>query len=184
MVTKAKRRAAGSISAAKRRQLRTIARARAARSGVRALFVGPSGTGKTLAAENLARELGLDLHRVDLSGVVSKYIGETEKNLARVLDRAARSGAVLYFDEADALFGKRTGVKDSHDRYANLEVGYLLQRIERHDGVAILSTNSLRNIDAAFVRRVRHVLRFPQPVKRRQSGIRSPSRAVRSAKRS
>ena len=109
--------------------------------GVNALFAGASGTGKTLAAEVVAGELRLDLYRVDLSGVVSKYIGETEKNLARVFDAAEAGGAVLLFDEADALFGKRTEVRDSHDRYANIEVSYLLQRMEAYRGLAILTTN-------------------------------------------
>ena len=116
---------------------RTQPRAR----GSRALFAGASGTGKTMAAEVLARELGLDLYRIDLRRVVSKYIGETEKNLRRLFDAAEASGAILLFDEADALFGKRSEVKDSHDRYANIEVSYLLQRMEAYRGLAILTTN-------------------------------------------
>ncbi len=131
--------------------------------GVAALFAGPSGTGKTLAAEVVARELGLDLYRVDLARVVSKYIGETEKNLARIFDAAEAGGAVLLFDEADALFGKRSEVKDSHDRYANIEVAYLLQRMEAYRGLAILTSNAEGNLDAAFARRLRFVLRFPFP---------------------
>ena len=129
-------------------------------SGV-ALFHGPSGTGKTLAAIAIARDLDTQVLRIDLSRVVSKYIGETEKNLAAVFDDAERSGAVLLFEEADALFGKRSEVKDSHDRYANIEVAYLLQRIEAFAGVAILTTNARQNIDEAFVRRLRFVVEFP-----------------------
>src|SRR5262249_26205018 len=115
--------------------------------GISALFEGPSGTGKTMAAEILASELDLDLYRIDLSQVVSKYIGETERNLRRVFDAAESGGAVLLFDEADALFGKRTEVKDSHDRYANIEVSYLLQRMEAYRGLAILTTNRREAID-------------------------------------
>ena len=131
--------------------------------GISALFTGPSGTGKTMAAELLAGELDLDLYRIDLSRVVSKYIGETEKNLRRVFDAAENGGVILLFDEADALFGKRTEVKDSHDRYANIEVGYLLQRMEAYSGLAILTTNEKDALDAAFLRRLRFVLRFPFP---------------------
>jgi hypothetical protein len=131
--------------------------------GVSALFVGPSGTGKTMAAEVLARELRLDLYRIDLSAVVSKYIGETEKNLRRVFDAAEQGGAILLFDEADALFGKRSEVKDSHDRYANIEVGYLLQRMEAYRGLAILTTNLKSALDPSFLRRIRFVVQFPRP---------------------
>ena len=131
--------------------------------GTTALFAGSSGTGKTLAAEVLANQLSLDLWRIDLSGVVSKYIGETEKNLRSVFDAAEAGGAVLLFDEADALFGKRGEVKDSHDRYANIEVGYLLQRLESYRGLAILTTNLKDNLDGAFVRRLRFILDFPMP---------------------
>ncbi len=131
--------------------------------GIAALFAGESGTGKTLAAEVLANELHLDLYRIDLSAVVSKYIGETEKNLARVFDVAEDSGAVLLFDEADALFGKRSEVKDSHDRYANIEVSYLLQRMEAYRGLAILTTNQKTALDPAFHRRLRFVVNFPFP---------------------
>ncbi len=131
--------------------------------GITALFAGPSGTGKTLAAEVLANELRLDLYRVDLSQVVSKYIGETEKNLRRVFDAAEGGGAVLLFDEADALFGKRSEVKDSHDRYANVEVSYLLQRMEAYRGLALLTTNMKQAIDPAFLRRIRFVVTFPFP---------------------
>ena len=131
--------------------------------GISALFAGASGTGKTMAAEVLASELQLDLFRIDLSAVVSKYIGETEKNLRRVFDAAEAGGAILLFDEADALFGKRSEVKDSHDRYANIEVGYLLQRIETYRGLAILTTNFKQALDTAFLRRLRFVVQFPFP---------------------
>ncbi len=131
--------------------------------GIAALFVGQSGTGKTLAAEVIAQELGLDLYRIDLSQIVSKYIGETEKNLRRVFDAADEGGAVLLFDEADALFGKRTEVKDSHDRYANIEVSYLLQRMESYQGVSILTSNMRSALDNAFVRRLRFIIHFPFP---------------------
>ncbi|NPD27112.1 ATP-binding protein [Corallococcus exiguus] len=131
--------------------------------GISALFSGASGTGKTMAAEVLARELGLDLYRIDLSQVVSKYIGETEKNLRRVFDAAQEGGAILLFDEADALFGKRTEVRDSHDRYANIEVSYLLQQMEAYSGLAILTTNMKDALDTAFLRRLRFVVPFPFP---------------------
>lgn len=131
--------------------------------GISALFSGSSGTGKTMAAEVLARELRLDLYRIDLSAVVSKYIGETEKNLRRVFDAAEEGGAILLFDEADALFGKRSDVKDSHDRYANIEVSYLLQRMEAYRGLAILTTNMKQALDTAFLRRIRFVVQFPFP---------------------
>ena len=131
--------------------------------GLSALFAGPSGTGKTLAAEVLANELELDLYRIDLSSVVSKYIGETEKNLKKVFDAAEEGGAVLLFDEAEALFGKRSEVRDSHDRYANIEVGYLLQRMESYQGVAILTTNVKDFLDKAFQRRLRFTVEFPHP---------------------
>ena len=138
--------------------------ARGARGlGINALFAGPSGTGKTMAAEVLANELRLDLYRIDLSSVVSKYIGETEKNLRRVFDAAEEGGAILLFDEADALFGKRSEVKDSHDRYANIEVSYLLQRMETYRGLAILTTNLRSALDQAFLRRLRFVVLFPFP---------------------
>jgi SpoVK/Ycf46/Vps4 family AAA+-type ATPase len=131
--------------------------------GISALFHGVSGTGKTLAAEVLAASLRLDLYRIDLSSVVSKYIGETEANLRRVFDTAEESGAILLFDEADALFGKRSEVKDSHDRYANIEVSYLLQRMEEYRGLAILTTNLKSSLDTAFLRRLRFVVQFPFP---------------------
>ena len=136
--------------------------------GISALFGGPSGTGKTMAAQVMARSLGLELLRVDLAGVVNKYIGETEKKLREVFDACEDSGALLFFDEADALFGNRTQVKDAHDRFANIEIDYLLQRIERFDGVAILATNRRQDLDPAFVRRLRFVIEFlpPRPAER------------------
>jgi hypothetical protein len=131
--------------------------------GITALFAGPSGTGKTLAAEVLAHELDLMLLRIDLSQVVSKYIGETEKQLDEVFKAGERGGAILLFDEADALFGKRSDVKDSHDRYANIEVGYLLQRMESYRGLAVLTSNLKGSLDEAFLRRLRFVIQFPFP---------------------
>lgn len=131
--------------------------------GLVALFAGPSGTGKTTAAEAIARELRLDLYRIDLSAVVSKYVGETEKHLRRVFDAAEAAGAILLFDEADALFGKRSEVRDSHDRFANIEVSYLLQRVETYRGLAILTTNMRQALDQAFLRRIRFVVQFPFP---------------------
>ncbi|MBV9764992.1 MAG: ATP-binding protein [Acidobacteriaceae bacterium] len=131
--------------------------------GVSALFAGDSGTGKTLAAEVIARDLDLDMYRIDLSSVVSKFIGETEKNLRRVFDAAEEGGVVLLFDEADALFGKRSEVKDSHDRYANIEVSYLLQRMEAYQGLAILTTNLKASLDRSFQRRLRFIVNFPFP---------------------
>jgi SpoVK/Ycf46/Vps4 family AAA+-type ATPase len=131
--------------------------------GISALFAGESGTGKTMAAEVIANALNLDLYRIDLSAVVSKYIGETEKNLRQVFDEAEDGGAILLFDEADALFGKRSEVKDSHDRYANIEINYLLQRMEAYRGLAILATNMKSALDTAFMRRLRFVIKFPFP---------------------
>jgi AAA+ superfamily predicted ATPase len=131
--------------------------------GVGALFAGSSGTGKTLAAEIIARELGLELFKVDLSGVVSKYIGETEKNLESVFGAAEDANAILFFDEADALFGRRSEVRDAHDRYANIEVAYLLQKMEQYEGLAILASNLRSNLDEAFVRRLAFVVHFPFP---------------------
>ena len=131
--------------------------------GVIALFAGPSGTGKTMAADVLAGSLGLDLYKIDLSGVVSKYIGETEKNIGAIFDNAEQSNAVLLFDEADALFGKRSEVKDAHDRYANIETAYLLQRMEEYSGAVVLSTNLKMNLDEAFMRRMQFVVDFPMP---------------------
>ena len=127
------------------------------------MFSGASGTGKTMSAAVVARELGLDLFRIDLSAVVSKYIGETEKNLERIFKAAEGSNAILFFDEADALFGKRSEVKDAHDRYANIEVAYLLQRMETYDGVLILATNLAKHIDEAFSRRIHVEIDFPLP---------------------
>jgi SpoVK/Ycf46/Vps4 family AAA+-type ATPase len=131
--------------------------------GVSALFAGDSGTGKTMAAGVIANELELDLYHIDLSAVVSKYIGETEKNLRRLFDAAEAGGAILFFDEADALFGKRSEVKDSHDRYANIEINYLLQRMEAYRGLAVLATNMKSALDKAFLRRLRFVVDFQFP---------------------
>jgi SpoVK/Ycf46/Vps4 family AAA+-type ATPase len=131
--------------------------------GLSVLFAGPPGTGKTMAAEVLARALGLDLYKIDLATVISKYIGETEKNLARIFAEARTSNAILFFDEADALFGKRTQVKDAHDRYANVEISYLLQKMEEYEGVVILATNLHKNLDEAFVRRLHFTVEFPLP---------------------
>ena len=131
--------------------------------GVTVLFAGPPGTGKTMAAEVISGELGLDLYKIDLSTVVSKYIGETEKNLERIFNEAETSNAVLFFDEADSLFGKRSEVKDSHDRYANIEISYLLQRMEAYDGVTMLATNLRANLDEAFTRRLQFAVDFPFP---------------------
>ena len=162
------RKARASVAAHVRQQARVyeewgFARQSGRGLGVSALFAGPSGTGKTLAAEVIARELSLDLYRIDLSQVISKYIGETEKNLRAVFDAAEEGGAVLLFDEADALFGKRSEVKDSHDRYANIEVSYLLQRMEDYRGLAILTTNQKEALDKAFLRRLRFVVQFHFP---------------------
>jgi SpoVK/Ycf46/Vps4 family AAA+-type ATPase len=144
-------------------------------SGTVALFAGPSGTGKTLAAEVLAGELGLDLYKIDLSAVVSKYIGETEKNLERIFRAAAAGDLVLFFDEADALFGRRSEVSDARDRYANIEIAYLLQRLETYDGLVVLATNLQRNIDQAFLRRISVAIEFvvPEPAQRRAIWARS-----------
>jgi MoxR-like ATPase len=137
-------------------------------NGISALFGGPSGTGKTMAAQVLARSLGLDLYRVDLAGVINKYVGETEKRLRDVFDACERAGVLLFFDEADALFGSRMEIKDAHDRFANIEIDYLLQRIERFDGIAILATNRKNDLDPAFLRRMRFVVEFltPRPAER------------------
>jgi vesicle-fusing ATPase len=132
-------------------------------SGLAVLFAGPPGTGKTMAAEAIAAELDVPLYRIDLSQVVNKYIGETEKNLRRLFDAADSADVILFFDEADALFGKRTEVKDAHDRYANLEISYLLERMERFRGLAILATNRKKDLDEAFLRRLRFVVEFPLP---------------------
>ncbi len=139
--------------------------------GVAALFAGGSGTGKTMAAEVISVELERDAYQIDLASVVSKYIGETEKNLRRIFDAADESGAVLLFNEADALFGKRSEIKDSHDRYANLEVSYLLQRMESYEGVAILTTNMKHALDPAFLRRLRFIVQFPFPDAAQRLGI-------------
>ena len=131
--------------------------------GIAALFEGQSGTGKTMAAGIIGSALGLDVYQIDLSCVVSKYIGETEKNLSRIFEEAQDSSAILFFDEADALFGKRSEVKDAHDRYANIETAYLLQRMEEYSGIVILATNMRQNVDEAFVRRMRFIVHFPFP---------------------
>ncbi|MDR2356332.1 MAG: ATP-binding protein [Clostridiales Family XIII bacterium] len=131
--------------------------------GVRALFAGPPGTGKTMAAQIVANELGMELYRVDLSALVSKYIGETEKNIDEVFREAEKSGGILFFDEADAVFGKRGEQKDSHDKYANMQTAFLLQRVEDYDGVALLATNFVSNLDAAFIRRIQIRVDFPAP---------------------
>ena len=132
-------------------------------TGLSVLFSGPPGTGKTIAAEVLANDLDVDLYKVDLSGVVSKYIGETEKNLSRIFAEARSGNAILFFDEADALFGKRTEVSDAHDRYANIETSYLLQKMEEYEGIVVLATNLRQNIDDAFTRRIRFIVEFPFP---------------------
>jgi SpoVK/Ycf46/Vps4 family AAA+-type ATPase len=131
--------------------------------GLNVLFAGPPGTGKTMGAEVIAHELRLDLYRIDLSQIVSKYIGETEKNLDRIFTAAENSNAILFFDEADALFGKRSEVRDSHDRYANIEISYLLQKMEEYVGISILATNLRQNLDEAFVRRLQAIVEFPFP---------------------
>ena len=133
------------------------------RPGYRALFYGPPGSGKTFTASLLGKRTGKEVYRIDLSSVVSKYIGETEKNLGKVFSIAEGKEWILFFDEADALFGKRTGIKDSHDRYANQEVSYLLQRIEDYPGLVVLSTNQRINIDDAFARRFQSSIKFPMP---------------------
>jgi SpoVK/Ycf46/Vps4 family AAA+-type ATPase len=129
----------------------------------RVLFSGPPGTGKTMAAEVIAHEIQLDLYKVNLSGVVSKYIDETEKNLSKIFHEAEISNPILFFDEADALFGKRTEVSDAHDRYANIETTYLLQKMEGYGGVVFLATNLQENMDEAFTRRIRFIVQFPFP---------------------
>ncbi len=139
--------------------------------GINALFCGASGTGKTMAAGIIARDLALDLYKIDLSAVVSKYIGETEKQLSQIFQEARTSNAILFFDEADALFGKRSEVKDAHDRYANIETAYLLQKMEEYEGIVILATNFRRNMDEAFTRRMHHIIDFPFPDARMRERI-------------
>jgi SpoVK/Ycf46/Vps4 family AAA+-type ATPase len=131
--------------------------------GYRALFYGPPGTGKTLTATLLGKYTGKEVFRIDLSRVISKYIGETEKNLSKLFDKAENKNWLLFFDEADALFGKRTGIRDAHDKYANQEVAYLLQRIEGYNGLVILASNQRNNIDDAFIRRFQAIIHFPMP---------------------
>jgi SpoVK/Ycf46/Vps4 family AAA+-type ATPase len=131
--------------------------------GISVLFVGARGTGKSMAAEVLASELSLDLYRIDLSRVVSRYIGETEKTLNELFREAGTSNAILFFDEADALFDKRSEVRDPQDRYANIEINYLLQKLEKHEGIVILARNLIKDIDEAFLRRFRFIVQFPFP---------------------
>jgi SpoVK/Ycf46/Vps4 family AAA+-type ATPase len=140
-----------------------VGRKLASSAAVMALFAGDPGTGKTMAAEVMAAELGLDMYKIDLSTVISKYIGETEKNLERIFSEAESSNAILFFDEADSIFGKRSEVKDAHDRYANIEISYLLQRMEAYDGITILATNLRANLDDAFTRRLQFLVDFPFP---------------------
>ena len=132
-------------------------------NGLRAIFSGASGTSKTLAAEIISKELGLDLIKINLSSMVSKFIGETEKNLEKLLDKAERNHSIVFFDEADSLFGKRTEVKNGHARYANIEISYLLQRIEEYSGVVLLATNLKENLDPAFIRRFSYIVEFQLP---------------------
>jgi SpoVK/Ycf46/Vps4 family AAA+-type ATPase len=140
-------------------------------SGITVLFAGPPGTGKTMAAEVMAQRLKLPMYRIDLSQVVNKYIGETEKNLKRLFDAADISDMVLFFDEADSLFGKRIEANDARDRYANLEISYLLERMERFKGLAILATNRKNDLDQAFLRRIRHIIDFPMPGQEQRTAI-------------
>ena len=149
--------------------------------GVTMLFAGPPGTGKTMAAEVIATELSLDLYRIDLSTIISKYIGETEKNLEQIFNEAQSSNAILFFDEADAIFGKRSQVKNAHDRYANIETSYLLQRMESYDGVTILATNLRANLDVAFTRRLQFAIDFPFPEEQYRQRIWKTLFPVRSA---
>lgn len=139
--------------------------------GLNILLAGPPGIGKTMSAEIIAGELGLDLYKIDLSCVVSKYIGETEKNLSRIFNEAETSNCILFFDEADALFGKRTEVRDSHDRYANIEINFLLQKMDEYDGVVLMATNMRKNLDSAFARRLHHVVEFPFPDEKYREAI-------------
>ena len=151
--------------------------------GIAALFAGPSGTGKTMAAQVIARSLGMEIYRVDLAAVVNKYIGETEKNLRRLFDAAERANVLLFFDEADALFGQRTQVKDAHDRFANIQIDYLLQRMEQFEGVAILATNRRGDLDSAFLRRLRFIVDFlPPSVAERRCAV-DPGAALARAQR-
>ena len=141
------------------------------KSGLSVLFYGASGTGKTMAAEVLSHSLNLPMYRIDLSHIVSKYIGETEKNLERIFNAAETADCVLFFDEADAIFGKRTDVKDAHDRYANMGISYLLQRLETFNGLAILATNRCRDLDESFTRRLHSMIEFPIPGKKERQKI-------------
>jgi SpoVK/Ycf46/Vps4 family AAA+-type ATPase len=150
------------VPATLRRRLRELV-SHVRRRGVTALFVGESGTGKRMAAGVLANDLQLDLYRIDLASIVSKFIGETEKNIDRIFAAAGESSLILFFDEADALFGNRSEVKDSHDRYANIELDYLLRQMEQYRGLAILATDHKSALDSAFLRRFRFVVKFPFP---------------------
>ncbi|MEN6350966.1 MAG: ATP-binding protein, partial [Syntrophomonas sp.] len=139
--------------------------------GLSILFSGPPGTGKTMGAQVVARELMLEIYKIDLSQVISKYIGETEKNLREIFDEAKYSNAILFFDETDALFGKRSEVKDAHDKYANIEVAFLLQKMEEYDGITVLATNYMKNIDEAFLRRIQFIIHFPFPDARHRENL-------------
>lgn len=141
------------------------------KDGYRVLLYGPDGTGKSTAAAILAKEISADIYRIDLAAATSKYIGETEKNLAQLFDTAEQKGWVLFFDEADTLFGKRTEVKDAHDRYANQEVSYLLKRIENYNGLVIVAGNMKSSIDDAFIRRFQSIIHFPPPTKEERKRI-------------
>ena len=158
MLTESQRQTLQKMAAAGRQTSEASRAMKSKRGGLSALFTGPSGAGRAVAAEMLAKELKQELYRVDLSAIVSKYIGETEKNLRRVFEEAESRDAILFLDEADGLFGKRSEVRNSHDRFANIEVDYLLQRIEAFKGIAILATKSKANIDEAFLRRLRFVM--------------------------
>lgn len=153
--------------------------------GVSMLFYGPPGTGKTMGAQVLARELHLELYKADLSCVMSKYIGETEKNLGEIFEEVKKSQSILFFDEADALFGKRSEVKDAQDKYANAETAYLLQKMEEYEGIVILATNYMQNFDEAFKRRIRFMIEFPLPDagRRRQIWQRVYGKKRRSVRR-
>ena len=169
------------LPTAQLRQLRQIAGVMRRKGRATALFAGPSGTGKTMAVEALANRLRLPLHRIDLAQVVGKYIGETEKNLDKVFRAATNKNWILWFDEADALFGKRTRVKDSHDRYANVETSFLLERMEAYDGLVILTTNRKSAVDEAFTRRLRYVVEFPKPSGRKRPQMWDRPKLVLSA---
>ncbi|MGL4791078.1 MAG: ATP-binding protein, partial [Anaerotignaceae bacterium] len=140
-------------------------------SGLSMLFEGPSGTGKTMAAQIIAGELGLELYKVDISQVISKYIGETEKNLNEIFTEAQKNNVILFFDEMVAIFGKRGEVKDSHDKHINVEVAFLLQKVEEYQGISVMATNYLKNIDQAFIRRINYIIHFPFPQEEERTKI-------------